>query len=311
MKRLILGLLLAVSLTAAALALEVPTETIIQELNGSQQLIKTYTLAPDIDPQELVESPFEQEGYLYTFANIIKEENRKTDTSSKSETATLETTTDNLADILAELPSAREYDDGTYIGTLALDCSSIRTEASGYTSKTRTVSATRTIGPVDRNDMSYVPATTVKDGVTLKLSGVEWQVTGSDVVGDSLAPASYQAVATYTGKSSYSVATGYITTAEYTGTVASDRVESITYRVTYLGTETEEAPEEQPAPAQEPSLVSRARTALPQVAAALAVLAILTLTLLLVRTRRELRQFHRDEPEETDEVQEVEHNELA
>ena len=159
--------------------------------------------------------------------------------------------------------------------------------------------------------MSYVPATTVKDGVTLKLSGVEWQVTGSDVVGDSLAPASYQAVATYTGKSSYSVATGYITTAEYTGTVASDTVESITYRVTYLGTEIDEAPEEQPAPAQEPSLVSRARTALPQIAAALAVLAILTLTLLLVRTRRELRQFHRDEPEETDEVQEVEHDELA
>ena len=311
MKKLLLFLLLALSMASSAFALEVPTETVVQELNGSHQMVKTYTLPPDIDPQDLAEAPFEQEGFLYTFADIVKAENRQAETSVKTETVTLETATDNLADILMALPSTREYDDGAYTGTLSLDYSSIRTEASGYTSKTRTVSATRTIGPVDRNDMSYVPATTVKDGVTLKLSGVEWQVTGSDVVGDSLAPASYQAVATYTGKSSYSVATGYITTAEYTGTVASDTVESITYRVTYLGTEIDEAPEEQPAPAQEPSLVSRARTALPQVAAALAVLAILTLTLLLVRTRRELRQFHRDEPEETDEVQEVEHDELA
>ena len=159
--------------------------------------------------------------------------------------------------------------------------------------------------------MSYVPATTVKDGITLKLSGVEWQVTGSDVVGDSLAPATYQAVATYTGKSSYSVATGYITTAEYTGTVASDRVESITYQVTYLGTETDQAPEEAPAPVPNVSLVSRAKAVLPQIAAILAVLAILTLTLLLVRARRELRQYRKDEPEEVDDTQEVEHDELA
>lgn len=228
-----------------------------------------------------------------------------------TETVTLETATDNLADILAALPSAREYGDGTYTGTLSLDHSSIHTEASGYTSKTRTISTTRTIGPVNRNDMSYVPATTVKDGITLKLSGVEWQVTGSDVVGDSLAPATYQAVATYTGKSSYSVATGYITTAEYTGTVASDRVESITYQVTYLGTETDQAPEEAPAPVPNVSLVSRAKAVLPQIAAILAVLAILTLTLLLVRARRELRQYRKDEPEEVDDTQEVEHDELA
>ena len=59
--------------------------------------------------------------------------------------------------------------------------------------------------------MSYVPATTVKDGVTLNLSNVDWQIIGTDLVGDALAPASYQAVATYSGKSYHKVATGYIT----------------------------------------------------------------------------------------------------
>ena len=74
---------------------------------------------------------------------------------------------------------------------------------------------TKTIGQLDRNDMSYVPATTIKNGRTLSLANVEWQVTGTDLVGETLMPSSYQAVATYSAKASYNAATGYITTAEY------------------------------------------------------------------------------------------------
>ncbi len=43
MKRLLTCLLLAAALVTNVCALEVPTDTTIQNLNGSQQLIKTYT----------------------------------------------------------------------------------------------------------------------------------------------------------------------------------------------------------------------------------------------------------------------------
>ena len=46
MKKLFLSLLLALALSVSAFAMEVPTDTIVQNLNGSQQLIKTYTLPP-------------------------------------------------------------------------------------------------------------------------------------------------------------------------------------------------------------------------------------------------------------------------
>ena len=46
MKRLLTYLLLAAALVTNVCALEVPTDTTIQNLNGSQQLIKTYTLPP-------------------------------------------------------------------------------------------------------------------------------------------------------------------------------------------------------------------------------------------------------------------------
>ena len=298
MKRLLTCLLLAAALVTNACALEVPTDTTVQNLNGSQQLIKTYTLPPGGDPQQLIEEPFEQEGWRYTFADIVKEENQVSDRKYHTETVTLETGTKDLGKILEQLATTPDYDDGTYSGVLTLDHTAIRTEASGYTSQAKNITATKTIGPLDRNDMSYVPATTVKDGVTLNLSNVDWQIIGTDLVGDALAPASYQAVATYSGKSYHKVATGYITSADYVGEVTRNDVESVTYKVTYLGTETET-----------PGIIVDRASGLPGkvLPYALGVLGagtIATLGVLLFRSRRALRQFQEEEPEEETEQEE-------
>ena len=161
----------------------VPTDTVVQNLNGSQQVIKTFTVAPDEDPQTLIEEPFELEGYLYTFKDITKVENLIDDTKRYTEVVTVETTDDDLSVILEKLMPTIEYDDGQYHGTLTLDHTSLYTEATSYSTRSYTVSETKTIGQLDRNDMSYVPATTVKNGVTLSLADVDWQVTGTDLVG--------------------------------------------------------------------------------------------------------------------------------
>lgn len=300
MKKLCMCLLLALALSVNALALEVPTSTVVQNLNGSQQLVKTYVLPPDADPQGLIEEPFEQEGYLYTFADIVKEDNHISDASYHRETVTVETGSNDLSKILDQLEPSIDYDDGVYSGTLALDHTSIRTEVSGYERRSSTVTATKTIGPVDRNDMSYVPATTVKNGVTLNLSGVDWQVVGTDLVGDSLAPASYQAVATYSGKSYYSAATGYVTTADYVGEISRDGVESVTYQVMYLGTEGGKIE------AAAAHIGSNLPGYIPYVIGGLGLLALVVLAVMLVRSRREVQALRDEEPEEHDEHEEDE-----
>ncbi|WP_304635081.1 hypothetical protein [uncultured Oscillibacter sp.] len=296
MKRLLTCLLLAAALVTNVCALEVPTDTTIQNLNGSQQLIKTYTLPPGADPRQLVEEPFELEGWHYTFADIVKEENQVSDRKYDTETVTLETDTKDLGKILEQLAATLDYDDGTYSGVLNLDHTAIRTEAAGYTSQARNVSVTKTIGPLDRNDMSYVPATTVKDGVTLSLSGVDWQVIGTDLVGDDLAPASYQAVATYSGKSYHRVATGYITSANYVGEVSRNDVESVTYKVTYLGTESGSS-----TPVPERGSIRAAGLpgkVFPYALGVLAAGTVAVLGVLLFRSRRTLRQLQEEDLED-------------
>ena len=247
-KHLALGIALALALSATAFASPVPDNLVVENLNGQQRMVKTYALPPDADPEGLKEPSFEYDGFSYAWAYTTKEEHTFLETKPVTQTVTVETAKKDLDAVLEQLAPTIPYDDGEFSGELALDPTTLSTVAAGYANKSGRVTATKTIGPLDRNDMSYIPATTVKNGMTLNLANVEWQVIGTDVVGDVMAPCSYQAVATYSASTSYQVATGYVTTAEYKGEVVAEGVDSITYTVVYVGTEI--VPEE-PEPVQQ------------------------------------------------------------
>lgn len=242
---LILALTLSLGLCVSASAAEyIPDDVTYQNLNGQQLAIKVFTLLPDQDPSSLTEKDFEYDGFLYSHSSTVKEEQTYSEQNLHTETVTIMTASKNLEDILAELEPTIEYDDGKASGTLALDHSTIKTEAAGYKNSSHTVTATKNYTGLDRNDTAYIDKTVVKDGRTLSLSNVTWSVESTALVGDELVPATYAAVATYSGTAYSSVATGYITTADYTGTISASGVSSIKYTVTYLGTpiETEDEP---------------------------------------------------------------------
>lgn len=230
---LLLSASLSCSLTAGAM--EVPTETVVQNLNGTQQYIKTFTVEPTVDPQTLVEEDFDYEGYTYTFSSIVKEEHSLQDEKQHTEPVSVETSGKDLKEVLAMLEPTQEYSDGTYSGTLYLDHTSIATTAAGYASHSYTIQDTKEIDNLDSNDMAYVPDTVIKDGTTIPLTGVDWQVQGTSLVDDVLVPTSYKAIATYSGTGYYTAATGYVTTAEYVGTISCDVVQNVTYTLTYTG----------------------------------------------------------------------------
>lgn len=230
---------LAIMCSVSAFAMEVPTDTVVQNLNGVQQYLKTYTVAPDVDPQALIEAPFDYDGFTYTFATIVKHDNIFEDKATRAETITVETAKKDLSVVLSALSSSLVYNDGRYSGQLYLDHTTIETVAAGYSTKSYTVSETKEISNLDSNDMAYIPATTIKEGKTIRLSTVDWQVQGTALVDDILVPSQYKAVATYSGKAYYNAATGYITTANYTGEVACNEVQSVTYTLTYVGEATQ------------------------------------------------------------------------
>lgn len=77
MKKIIstcIALMVSAACSISAFAMEVPTNTTIQDLNGVRQYIKIYTVAPDTDPQSLIDDVFEYDGYTYTYSSMTKEE---------------------------------------------------------------------------------------------------------------------------------------------------------------------------------------------------------------------------------------------
>lgn len=232
MKKIIstcIALMVSAACSISAFAMEVPTNTTIQDINGVRQYIKIYTVAPDTDPQSLIDDVFEYDGYTYTYSSMTKEEQSYSEKEHHTETVTADTEKSDLSVVLKALSPSIEYDDGEFQGTLYLDHSTISTVASGYTTKSYTVSATKEIDNLDTNDMAYVPDTTTKNGVTVQLQSVDWQVQGTSLVDDILMPAQYKAVATYAGRASYRAATGYVTTAKYIGDIVAEGIESVTY----------------------------------------------------------------------------------
>ena len=109
-------------------------------------------------------------------------------------------------------------------------------------------------------------------------------------------------MATYSGKSYHKVATGYITSADYVGEVTRSDVESVTYKVTYLGAEADGAG----------LIIDRASgltaglpgKVLPYALGILGAGIIATLGVLLFRSRRALRQLQ-EEPEDESEEEET------
>ena len=241
MKKAICSLALALSLcmslgVSASAASYVADDINYQNLNGQQQAIMVYTLLSDQQPEDLIEQDFEYDGYLYAYSGMTKQEQTFNEEKLHTETITVNTGSKDLKDILAELKPTIEFDDGTSQGILALDHETIKTEAAGYKTSSYTVTATKNFTGLASNDSSLIDPTAVKNGRTLSLSNITWSVESTALVGDALVPATYSAVATYSGTASSTVATGYITTAEYTGKVTASGISSIKYTVTYIGT---------------------------------------------------------------------------
>ena len=223
---LCLTALLACSLAIPAMAADVlyPVEVTEYMEGDSSRLKKIYVLTPTDDPSLIPTEDFDREGQTYTLLDITRQDQVETDTRDYTETVTLESKTKDMDAILPQLTATLEVDtEEGYTGVLTLDTASIRVEAAGYSTSTRTVTAARTYPNLSDADVSLVPKSIEDGGRTLELADVQWQEAGEF----------YTANATYTGTASSKYATGYTVTAEYSGEVSRTTNDTVTYAAVF------------------------------------------------------------------------------
>ena len=132
------ALILALALCPAALAAEpekvtavtaipapssvYPAEVRESEENGVHRIEKVYYLTRRDDPAAIPTGDFQREGRTYTLLDVLKNDQSETDSKEHIEVVTVESSTDNMTEIIQQLEPALEVttEDG-YTGVLAPD----------------------------------------------------------------------------------------------------------------------------------------------------------------------------------------------
>lgn len=240
---LLMAVLMVCMMTCPVLAAEKTAtlypENIVEYSEGDHlRLNKVYTLTTTDDPALIPTADFERDGKTYALLDMTRQDNGQTDAKDYAETVTLSSKTKDKEKIIAKLePSMEAATEDGYTGTLTLDTASIKVEAAGYGSSSRTVTATRSYPNLSDADASLVPKTIEDNGRTLTLADIQWQEAGGY----------YHATASYTGTATSRYATGYTVTATYSGEISKVNNDTVTYTAIFGTTTTHQ--EKNPTPA--------------------------------------------------------------
>lgn len=198
--------------------------------NGVRTITKSYELNQNDDVTAISKEGFEQNGSFFVFKDMVKTELPQAESKEYSEKVVISSKSNKMNDILPLLKEEKQVvtEDG-FSGTVKLDLSNLKIEGAGYGTSTKNVSTTRTYPNLDSADTQYIPKTTVENGKTLELSGIDWQSDNTQNINDTAITDRYTAVATYTGTVSSSYVKGYTVTAEYKGTVSKTNTDKVLY----------------------------------------------------------------------------------
>lgn len=213
-----------------------PSEVHHYERNHKRVIEQIYELNHDQEPSDKICEDFAQDGYFYTLESITKNTDFTVDKKEHRETVTVESKSKNIGDIMPLLAKTKVVTtaDG-YNGTLSLDESSIKVEAKGYKSGSKTVRASRTYPNLLNADLAYIPKSITENGTELELADVNWQRDMTYNPDDYAIGERYLAEALYQGTKKYSYVTGYTVTAEYMGEVAKETAQKDIYTLTFVG----------------------------------------------------------------------------
>ena len=121
------------------------------------EVYKIYEMATSVDPAKIPREDFERSSIQYTCTDILREVVIGNDVLAHTETETIESTKNDIESVLSLLQPSKDVltEDGFH-GTLHLDASSIKSEISGYGSRTSIATITRNYPNLSDADSSGI-----------------------------------------------------------------------------------------------------------------------------------------------------------
>jgi len=212
-----------------------PVSVVNEVMYGFNAIRRTYALPPDINPAVISQADFEMAGQLFRFAYILQQPVTNESFMEARVTVSVETTNNDITEILSRLDSEMAYSRDGFTGTLVLNLHSISTSPSGSRSTTTTATRQRTFPHLSSPDNALIPRTITDGGRTFTLTNVDWVSAAGVPVDNQQQATSFTAHATYSAQVTTTRTTGYVTTAEYIGTVFRTMEGTTFFTAVFLG----------------------------------------------------------------------------
>jgi hypothetical protein len=202
---------------------------------------KTYLVQEDEKDTfiENLDKEIEVFGGKYTFDSYTFEGGTTTDTIDISTTKKITSETNNLNSIINQLGKTIHYEKDGYIGEYKLNTEDIQIKTNYNGFREDLIEETINYTGLERNDLDFIPKQIEKDGLTLDLLNVEWEVETTKMIDEYEVADLYTAKCYYAGKQRVNYPNTYSVTAEYTGTATKEISTPYTYTVKYNKVEEE------------------------------------------------------------------------
>ena len=201
-----------------------------------REIIRVYELGEGENSSQISLDSFSRDGFRFELSELTRQEVRNYSTREWTETVTINTQSNDLATVMRELAAEMYFEHYGYYGVLTLDVGSINIQSLGTQSSSHIATRIREYPHLSSPDTSLVPRTITEGGRTFELSNVEWHTQTTATVDYRELPASFTAIATYTGTEIRTSNIGFVTTAQYRGALTRTDIETIQYTVRFTGT---------------------------------------------------------------------------
>lgn len=180
-----------------------------------------------------LEKNIEVFGDKYTFDSYTSEGGATIDTIDITTTKKTTSKTNNLESIINQLGNTISYEKDGYVGEYLLNTQNIQIKTNYNGFREDLIEETINYTSLEKNDLDFIPKQTVKDGLTLDLLNVEWQVETTKMIGEYEVANLYTAKCYYAGKQRIDYPNTYSVTAEYTGTATKEIASPYKYTIKY------------------------------------------------------------------------------
>lgn len=150
-----------------------------------------------------------------------------------SETKTILSKTKNRNEIIKQFGETIKYEKDGFIGEYTINPNSLKITTNENGFREVLIEKTITYTNLEKNDLTFIPKQTTKDGYTLDLLNVEWEVETTKEIGSYTVPNTYKGKGYYATKRRIDYPDTYTVTAEYFGTATKIEEQPITITVKY------------------------------------------------------------------------------